>query len=109
MHIAIMQRFASRRRNNSAILHCKIMLQSLRNSQRIAALVGGRGRDAARRRRPPAMTESAKVITMPAHGGKDLYEIGEIPPVGHVPSKMYAWAIRRERHGEPEKAMQVEV
>ncbi|WP_169567088.1 crotonyl-CoA carboxylase/reductase [Sneathiella limimaris] len=40
---------------------------------------------------------------------KDLYEIGEIPPVGHVPSKMYAWAIRRERQGEPEKAMQVEV
>jgi len=40
---------------------------------------------------------------------KDLYEVGEIPPLGHVPSKMYAWAIRRERHGEPEKAMQVEV
>ncbi len=40
---------------------------------------------------------------------KDLYEVGEIPPVGHVPSKMYAWAIREERHGEPEKAMQVEV
>jgi len=40
---------------------------------------------------------------------KDLYEIGEIPPLGHVPKKMYAWAIRRERHGEPETAMQVEV
>jgi crotonyl-CoA carboxylase/reductase len=40
---------------------------------------------------------------------KDLYEIGEIPPLGHVPRRMYAWAIRRERHGEPEKAMQVEV
>ncbi|MBE7635643.1 crotonyl-CoA carboxylase/reductase [Sneathiella sp. P13V-1] len=40
---------------------------------------------------------------------KDLYEVGEIPPVGHVPSKMYAWAIRREREGEPEKAMQMEV
>ena len=40
---------------------------------------------------------------------KDLYEIGEIPPLGHVPSRMYAWAIRRERHGEPETAMQVEV
>ena len=40
---------------------------------------------------------------------KDLYEVGEIPPMGHVPKKMYAWAIRRERHGEPEKAMQVEV
>jgi crotonyl-CoA carboxylase/reductase len=40
---------------------------------------------------------------------KDLYEIGEIPPLGHVPKTMYAWAIRRERHGEPEKAMLVEV
>jgi len=40
---------------------------------------------------------------------KDLYEIGEIPPVGHVPKQMYAWAIRRERHGPPEEAMQCEV
>ena len=40
---------------------------------------------------------------------KDLYEVGEIPPLGHVPKNMYAWAIRRERHGPPESAMQVEV
>src|SRR6201993_3488268 len=40
---------------------------------------------------------------------KDLYEIGEIPPLGHVPKHMYAWVIRRERHGNPESAMQVEV
>lgn len=40
---------------------------------------------------------------------KDLYEVGEIPPMGHVPKNMYAWAIRRERHGQPEDAMQVEV
>jgi crotonyl-CoA carboxylase/reductase len=40
---------------------------------------------------------------------KDLYEIGEMPPLGHVPRQMYAWAIRRERHGEPDTAMQVEV
>ncbi|HHL20533.1 MAG TPA: crotonyl-CoA carboxylase/reductase [Aliiroseovarius sp.] len=40
---------------------------------------------------------------------KDLYEIGEIPPLGHVPAQMYAWAIRRERHGPPDQAMQVEV
>src|ERR1041384_734409 len=40
---------------------------------------------------------------------KDLYEIGEIPPLGHVPQKMYAWAIRRERHGPPEDSMQQEV
>ncbi len=40
---------------------------------------------------------------------KDLYEIGEIPPLGHVPRQMHAWTIRRERHGEPDTAMQVEV
>tara|TARA_B100002003_G_scaffold251829_1_gene297946 strand:- start:1928 stop:3220 length:1293 start_codon:yes stop_codon:yes gene_type:complete len=40
---------------------------------------------------------------------KDLYEVGEIPPLGHVPAKMYAWAIRRERHGKPDTAMQLEV
>ena len=36
---------------------------------------------------------------------KDLYEMREIPPLGHVPEKMYAWAIRKERHGPPETAM----
>ncbi|MFY8146723.1 MAG: alcohol dehydrogenase catalytic domain-containing protein, partial [Rhodobacter sp.] len=40
---------------------------------------------------------------------KDLYGIGEMPPLGHVPRQMYAWAIRRERHGQPDRAMQVEV
>jgi len=40
---------------------------------------------------------------------KDLYEVGEMPPMGFVPKSMYAWAIRRERHGEPDQAMQVEV
>ena len=45
----------------------------------------------------------------PAAVLKDLYEIGELPPLGHVPAQMYAWTIRRERHGQPEDAMQVEV
>jgi crotonyl-CoA carboxylase/reductase len=40
---------------------------------------------------------------------KDLYAVGEIPPLGHVPRQMHAWAIRRERHGEPDQAMQLEV
>lgn len=40
---------------------------------------------------------------------KDLYEIGEIPPLGYVPKQMYAWAIRRERHGEPDQSFKVEV
>jgi crotonyl-CoA carboxylase/reductase len=51
-------------------------------------------------------TTPALVAATPA---KDLYEIGEIPPLGHVPRNMYAWVIRRERHGEPMVAMQQEV
>ena len=68
----------------------------------------------------PARTNGAQIITLnraspqPAlepvrPAGKDLYEIGEIPPLGHVPRNMYAWVIRRERHGEPNTAMQQEV
>ena len=53
------------------------------------------------------MSETAEVIEKQEI--KDLYEVGEIPPMGHLPKQMYAWAIRRERHGEPDKAMQVEV
>ncbi|MFD2234272.1 crotonyl-CoA carboxylase/reductase [Phaeospirillum tilakii] len=56
------------------------------------------------------MNESVKPAgSATGTGAKDLYEIGEIPPLGHVPRQMYAWAIRRERHGPPETAMQVEV
>ncbi len=40
---------------------------------------------------------------------KDLYEIGEIPPLGDVPAKMHAWLIRPERFGEPTQAFQKEV
>jgi crotonyl-CoA carboxylase/reductase len=40
---------------------------------------------------------------------KELYEIGEMPPMGYVPAQMYSWAIRRDRHGKPDSAMQVEV
>ena len=60
------------------------------------------------------MGEAAKLVELNRAGsavgtGKDLFEIGEIPPLGHVPARMYAWTIRRERHGEPEQAMQLEV
>jgi crotonyl-CoA carboxylase/reductase len=56
------------------------------------------------------MSEAAEVVAFEAdeRPKKDLYEVGEIPPLGHVPKQMYAWAIRRERHGEPDAAMQVE-
>ncbi|MCY4258709.1 MAG: crotonyl-CoA carboxylase/reductase [Rhodobacteraceae bacterium] len=40
---------------------------------------------------------------------RDLYAVGDIPPLGHVPERMHAWVIRRERQGEPDVAMQVEV
>jgi crotonyl-CoA carboxylase/reductase len=37
-----------------------------------------------------------------------LYEIGQVPPVGHVPREMYAQVIRAERFGEPKDAFKVE-
>jgi crotonyl-CoA carboxylase/reductase len=56
------------------------------------------------------MTETAEIIDFDANlPKKDLYELGEIPPLGHVPKQMYAWAIRKERHGDPESAMLQEV
>lgn len=50
-----------------------------------------------------AATPKAAPVT-----GKKIYEIGEIPPLGYLPPQMYAWAIRRDRHGPPETAMLVE-
>jgi crotonyl-CoA carboxylase/reductase len=59
------------------------------------------------------MPATAEVIELKPNvnriAAKDLYEVGEIPPLGHVPRNMYAWAIRRERQGEPITAMQQEV
>ena len=55
---------------------------------------------------------AAKSAPAPANGNapvKDLYEVGEIPPLGHVPANMYAWAIRKDRHGDPMTAMQQEI
>ena len=39
---------------------------------------------------------------------RDVYEIGEIPPIGTVPKQMYAQVIRQERFGEPRQAFQIE-
>ncbi|HEY5597505.1 MAG TPA: crotonyl-CoA carboxylase/reductase, partial [Kiloniellales bacterium] len=58
------------------------------------------------------MTAEAVAAASPANANqplKNLYEVGEIPPLGHVPEKMYAWCIRQERHGAPDSAMQIEV
>ena len=57
----------------------------------------------------PKNTAQPPRTEQPAAPLKDLYEVGEIPPLGHVPPQMYAWAIRRERHGAPEDSMQLEV
>src|SRR6187402_684484 len=65
--------------------------------------------------REPRMTSQSAARTEIAMGApaggekKDLHEIGEIPPLGYVPKNMYAWAIRKERHGPPDTAMQMEV
>ena len=56
------------------------------------------------------VAESGVARTAPtADAPRDLYEIDEIPPLGHVPARMYAWTIRPERQGRPDQAMQVEV
>jgi crotonyl-CoA carboxylase/reductase len=39
---------------------------------------------------------------------RDLYDIGEIPPLGEVPRRMHAQVIRPERFGEPTSAFQLE-
>ena len=40
---------------------------------------------------------------------KELYELGELPPLGHVPKRMYASVIRPERYGPPKSAFAIEV
>ncbi|MFE6614000.1 crotonyl-CoA carboxylase/reductase [Amycolatopsis sp. NPDC057786] len=38
-----------------------------------------------------------------------LYEIGDVPPLGEVPEKMYASVIRQDRFGQPKDAFRTEV
>ena len=40
---------------------------------------------------------------------KDLYGLGDVPPIGEVPAQMHAQLVRPDRYGEPEKAIQDEV
>ena len=39
---------------------------------------------------------------------KDLYQLGETPPLGQVPNRMLAQVVRQDRFGEPIKAFRVE-
>ncbi|MCY4100980.1 MAG: crotonyl-CoA carboxylase/reductase [Rhodobacteraceae bacterium] len=55
------------------------------------------------------MTQPLEQSDLPTGEIKDLYQMGEIPPLGHVPKSMHAWVIRRERQGVPLDAMKVEV
>ncbi|MDZ7727284.1 MAG: crotonyl-CoA carboxylase/reductase [Dehalococcoidia bacterium] len=46
---------------------------------------------------------------MTTQTSKELYELGDAPPLGQVPPQMYAQVIRQDRFGEPTKAFQREV
>jgi crotonyl-CoA carboxylase/reductase len=48
-------------------------------------------------------------MTTPDGALKSLYDMGEIPPIGHVPSEMLAWTIRKERHGAPLESFKIEI
>ena len=39
---------------------------------------------------------------------QEIYEVGEVPPIGHVPKQMYAQVIRAERFGDPRHAFKIE-
>ena len=45
----------------------------------------------------------------PTQNFKELYDIGDMPPLGYVPAKMHAWVIRPERFGKPMESFQKEV
>ena len=66
--------------------------------------LAGRGKDLVERIRSQKATEDlvtqAKTTVSAAAANanqpvKDLYEVGEIPPLGHVPERMHAWTIRQ--------------
>ncbi|HEY6419649.1 MAG TPA: crotonyl-CoA carboxylase/reductase [Candidatus Binataceae bacterium] len=39
---------------------------------------------------------------------REIFEIGEVPPLGHVPKQMYAQVIRTDRFGDPKQAFKIE-
>ena len=40
---------------------------------------------------------------------KELYDLGDQPPLGEVPSKMHAFMVRQDRFGKPIDAWKSEV
>ena len=41
--------------------------------------------------------------------GKDVYDIGELPPLGEVPPRMHGMLVRPDRFGDPSDAIRDEV
>src|SRR5436309_14968997 len=41
--------------------------------------------------------------------GKDVYDIGELPPLGEVPPRMHGMLVRPDRLGDPSDAIRDEV
>src|SRR2546427_9658504 len=41
--------------------------------------------------------------------GKDVYDIGELPPLGEVPPRMHGMLVRPDRFGDPTDAIRDEV
>ena len=39
----------------------------------------------------------------------DLYDLGDQPPLGHVPARMHAYAVRQDRFGQPRDAWRREI
>jgi crotonyl-CoA carboxylase/reductase len=39
----------------------------------------------------------------------DLYDLGEKPPLGEVPKRMHAYAVRQSRFGQPREAWKREI
>ena len=39
----------------------------------------------------------------------DLYDLGDQPPLGHVPTRMHAYAVRQDRFGQPRDAWRREI
>ena len=40
---------------------------------------------------------------------REIYDLGDQPPLGVVPKKMHAFCVRQERFGEPKEAWQREI
>ena len=40
---------------------------------------------------------------------KQLYDLGDMPPLGEVPEKMHAFLVRQDRFGDPINAWQREI